>query len=300
MSTGFRIYDSRALLIGAVSLLGLSVSPPLVRPGLADSHKPRRYHVVLENLTDFQGFSFPVAATHSPAVHMFQHGAFASMQAAAVAQNGNPVPMFQLFSGAAGVTDVYASPFPVASLGNPKAFWHKGLPYFNGTGLVPTTADNNLSDIIEFDISAGRHDVFSILGMMMCTNDGLTGLDGVALPRGEGHPQVYDLFAYDAGVEVNDYFTPDIVDPCGLMAPYTLGGSNGVPQVSVTDGNVNSPPSGTVAALATHDPIGPLSGVIPDHSALPNAASYVPAGWGWSGAVGRVTIRRIEDEDDRN
>ena len=106
----------------------------------------------------------------------------------------------------------------------------------------------------------------------MCTNDGLTGLDGVELPRGKGHALHYELFTYDAGVEVNDYHTPNIVDPCGLMAPYTLGGSNGVPQVSVSDGNVNSAPSGADPSLATHDPIGHLS---------PNEAKHVMQSFGF-------------------
>jgi hypothetical protein len=90
-------------------------------------------------------------------------------------------------------------------------------------------------------------------------------------------------------MEMNTFYTPDIVEPCALMAPY----ANGVPQLPFADGNRNSPPSGADASLATADPISPLSGILPDNSTQPDAASYVPASWGWNGRVGRVTITKI-------
>lgn len=262
-----------------------------------------RYHVTLTNTTYAQGFSFPVAATHAPSVHMFQVGQNANPAAAAIAQNGNPVPMFNVLKATTGITDLYVHPFPVASAGNATAFWKSGLPAFNGTTLAPTTVDHNLSNTISFDISANSGDVFSVLGMLMCTNDGLTGLDGVALPSDSAHPVTYSLASYDAGVEANTYYTPDIVDPCALMAPY----QNGAPALSVSDGNRNSPPTPSQGAtsntfttepdlnvpLATSAPISALSGTIPDNSSKPNPGSYVPANWGWSGPVGTVTISKI-------
>lgn len=261
------------------------------------------YRVTLTDTAYGQGFSFPVAATHAPSVHLFEVGHTSSAAAAAVAQNGNPVPMFNLLKSTPGVTDVYVHPFPVASAGNATAFWKSGLPSFNGTTLAPTTSNHNLSNTITFDISANPGDVFSLLGMLMCTNDGLTGLDGVALPADAGHPVAYSLASYDAGVEANTYYTPDIVDPCALMAPY----KGGAPALSVTDGNRNSPPSPSQGAsagtfvtepdlnvpLATSGPISTLSGTIPDNSGKPNPGSYVPASWGWSGSVGTVTISKI-------
>lgn len=261
-----------------------------------------RYHVTLTNTTVGQGFSFPVAATHAASVHMFQVGQKATTAAAAIAQNGNPVPMYNLLKSTPGVTDVYVHPFPVASAGNPTAFWKSGLPTFRGGNLVASTSDTNLSNAISFDISANPGDMFSVLGMLMCTTDGLSGLDGVALPADAAHPVSYALASYDAGVEANTYYTPDIVDPCALMAPY----KNGAPALSTTDGNRNSPPTPSQGysgnfntepdlnvPLATSDPIAPLSGVIPDNSGKPNAGSFVPAAWGWTGPVGNVTITKL-------
>lgn len=254
------------------------------------------YRITLTNTSQYQGYSFPVAASHKASFHLFQVGQKASTQVAAVAQNGNPVPAFKLLQGLVGtdVTDVYAHQFPVASSGNATAAWPSGLPAFDpanamGPGLYPTTTAHTLASTITFDIKANPSDVVSILGMMMCTNDGLTGLDGVALPAA-GTPVTYPLTAYDAGVELNSFYTPDIVEPCALMAPF----SGGVPALSTTDGNRNSPPSGAVAELATDAAITAWTdGVIPDNSGQPDPTNFVPTGWGWSGAVGSVTIAKV-------
>lgn len=261
------------------------------------------YRVTLTNVSFAQGFSFPVAATHSSSVHMFQVGQPASAPVAAVAQNGNPVPLFNLLQSTAGVSSVYVDPFPVASSGNAAAPWAAGLPFFNGSTLAASTSAHTLSNSVTFDIYGKPGDVFSLVGMLMCTNDGLTGLDSVVLPSDAAHPITYSLASYDAGVEANTYYTPDIVDPCALMAPY----SNGAPALSVSDGNRNSPPTPSQGSststyttepdlgvpFATQDPISALSGVIPDNSGKSNAGSYVPAAWGWSGPVGTVTISMV-------
>jgi hypothetical protein len=71
--------------------------------GALDDHL-RTYRVTLTNLTAGQPFSPPVAATHRPGLHMFQVGHLATDQLAAIAQDGNETPMFNLFNGANGVT----------------------------------------------------------------------------------------------------------------------------------------------------------------------------------------------------
>jgi hypothetical protein len=251
------------------------------------------YHVLLIDQTEAQGYSFPVAATHSADVHMFQVGEMASAQAASIAQIGTPVPMYNLLLSLLGttVTDIYVHAFPVASAGNPTAFWQTGLPYFDPTrtppGLYPTTSDHNLSDHIAFDITANPGDVFSLARMMMCTNDGLAGLDAVELPTKVGKTMKYKVRAYDAGVEQNTERGPEIVDPCGLMAPY---GSDGQPQVSTTDGNSNSPPSGTNTAIQETNPIAPF------RNPTIVGIGDIPEDFGWKGAkapVGEITITKI-------
>ena len=38
--------------------------------------------------------------------------------------------------------------------------------------------------------------------------------------QGLGERKDYDIYAYDAGVKINTEKSNDIVNPCGLMAPY--------------------------------------------------------------------------------
>lgn len=262
------------------------------------------YYVTLSNETYAQGFSFPVAATHVPTFHLFQVGQYATVQAANIAQIGTPVPMYNLLHGQQGadVTDLYVHPFPIASGGAGTSFWKTGLPYFDGDALVPnlysTVTDHTLTSSMSFTITAEPGDRFSLLMMMMCTNDGLAGLDAVRLPQGVGHVATYAVYAYDAGVELNTERSADIVDPCGLMAPL----QNGQPQVSTTDGNRNAPPSPSQAppsaasdpSIQTHDPIARYRN--------PTVAGHgdIPANFAWKASklVGKVTITKIKTKTD--
>ena len=120
--------------------------------------------------------------------------------------------------------------------------------------------------------------------MLMCTNDGLAGLDAVKLPKGLGLRSEYDLYGYDAGVEINTEESADIVEPCGLMAPYV----DGMPQVE-GNGNANSPPSGAVDLLKELKPIARYS------KPTIQGNADVPASFAWepNKPVGKVTITRI-------
>src|SRR6266508_612156 len=64
------------------------------------------YRVTLVNLTGGQPFSPPVAATHAGGLHMFQVGQLATDELAAIAQDGNEVPMAALFKASPNVTEV--------------------------------------------------------------------------------------------------------------------------------------------------------------------------------------------------
>ncbi len=266
-------------------------------------HRSRVYYVTLANQTYGHGFSFPVAATHSTDLHMFEVGQLASTQAAAIAQIGTPVPMFNLLRANLGgeVTDAYGHPFPMAAAGAGTAPWASGLPYFDATGAVPglypTATAHTLSSEISFTITGGPRDRFSLLMMMMCTNDGLAGLDSVRLPREVGERHRYKVYAYDAGVEQNTEYSPDVVDPCGLMAPL---GPDGLPQVPTNDGNRNSPPSPSQPppsadsdpSIQTTDPIA----LYADPTIVgPAGGGNIPADFAWDARkpVGIVTITRV-------
>jgi hypothetical protein len=199
--------------------------------------------------------------------------------------------MYVLARSSAGVTDAYGHPFPMASGGAVMRPWAMGNPYFDSTatvpGLYPTSAPHTLKSSISFTILADRRDRFSLLAMMMCTNDGLAGLDSVRLPRGRNTVE-YNVYAVDAGVEANTEQSPHIVDPCAAMAP--AGSIPAGNPLLTADGNVNSPPSGSEASIVTTDPIASYTD--------PTIAGIgdVPANFAWKASkpVGKVTITRID------
>ena len=63
-----------ASLLLAVALAFLLVTPVLAEGGEA---RQTRYRVTLENLTEGEPFSPPVAATHDESMHLFQVGEMA-------------------------------------------------------------------------------------------------------------------------------------------------------------------------------------------------------------------------------
>jgi hypothetical protein len=211
------------------------------------------YAVTIQNLTKGQPFSPPVAATHQTGFHMFQTGQLASDALAAIAQDGDPMPMFQLVSGAAQVTDRFNIGHPMTPQGTQK------MPM----GMTVT-------DTATFAITANPGDRFSLATMLTCTNDGFLGLDGVALP--DQGSLSYELKSYDAGREQNTEKAADMVDSCSALGPVMLPGDPG--------GNRDKEVATTPAQL-----IGP-------HPAIKGTGDLTVAMHGWTDPVARVTIAR--------
>jgi hypothetical protein len=74
----------------------------------------------------------------------------------------------------------------------------------------------------------------SCVSMLICTNDGLTGLDGVAQPIRVGEKVTFLTTGFDSGTEMNTEDFADIVPPCQTL----IGASSGEP------GTGTSRPSG--------------------------------------------------------
>jgi hypothetical protein len=74
--------------------------------------------------------------------------------------------------------------------------------------------------------TANPGDRLSLATMLICTNDGFTGLDRAKLPIGGS--EVFWTNGYDAGTENNTELSQDIVDACSALGPVTLAcGPNG-------------------------------------------------------------------------
>ena len=77
---------------------------------------------------------------------------------------------------------------------------------------------------VEFSTRRGVRHV-SLASMLICTNDGFTGLDRVRLPRTVGQTAWFGLDPYDAGTEINTEDFDDLVPPCGPLTGVDSGGA---------------------------------------------------------------------------
>ncbi len=210
------------------------------------------YEVTIENLSSGQPFSPPVAATHRAPYHIFRVGRQASPEIEAIAENGNQIPLFNVLESLARVTDAV----------------NVGMP------LTPNgTVVGGFTDTVTFEIEGRPRDRFSLATMLICTNDGITGLDGAALPAAGS--VVYMLNGYDAGTEDNSEASADIVDPCSALGPLGLDGD----------------PNGNENAAVDSRP----HARIHLHPGIQGGSDLSAAAHGWVNPLARVTITRLSN-----
>lgn len=185
-------------VVGIAATLALAATVPAAS---GEGPELSAYRVTMVNLTSSQPFSPPVAATHRKAIRMFQVGELATAELAAIAQDGNEVPMFNSFAMSNQVTQTVDVARPLTRSG---------------------TTVGSFTDSATFEINASPGDRFSIATMLICTNDGFLGLDSVKLPREGSH--TFLLAGYDAGAEQNTEQSVDLVDPCSMLGPTPLPG----------------------------------------------------------------------------
>ncbi len=205
------------------------------------------YEVTIMNLTSGQEFTPPLAAVHRQPAGMFTVGAAASFGLKEIAENGNLGPMQMRLEGDRHVADVVVAVGPVVP------------------PLLP-------GESIQFGMRGERGaKYFSFAAMLICTNDGFTGVDGARLPSRVGETLTWETAGYDAGTELNTEDFADIVPPCPALS--------GVP--SGDDGTGQSDP-----ALAEN-------GIIRHHPGIQGGNDLVVAVHGWTDPVARVVITRV-------
>jgi hypothetical protein len=239
-------------VLAAVALTAAVLATTVILGGAASAGGGMRiYRITLVDLTAGQPLSPPVFATHDDDVHMFRVGRRASDQLAAIAQAGDPAPMAALLGANSEVTDVEVVPRPLTSLG---------------------TMVGDFNDSVVVEINAKPGDRLSLATMLICTNDGFTGLDSVWLPAGGS--KVYTLNGYDAGREWNTERSRDLVDPCsGLNPGHELPGD--------PDGNRDAEVENDPARRIKHHP-----GIRGDRE--------LDAGFhGWTDPVAIVVVTRV-------
>lgn len=177
----------------------------------AASASGQTVQVEITNLTNGTYFTPLLIAAHGPGVHLFEPGTPASASLQALAEGGD-------LSGLTADLDAVGATY----VENPA-----------GGVLAPgSTTDATL----QVDLPARR---LSITAMLVPTNDGFVGLDGMPIPVRPGVYTVY-LNGYDAGTEAND----EVI---------TGGGAPGVPGIPGDPGG-NSGTGGTGLAGPDNNP----------------------------------------------
>jgi hypothetical protein len=218
----------------------------------ADAERAGSFEVTFTDLTSGQPLTPAVAATHRGKNELFRVGQPASFGLKEIAENGNNTPMLNRLASDGDVSDVVEAP---------------------GGPLVPAgrPGDAMFGQSTTFSIEADHGARFlSLASMLICTNDGFTGVNALKLPSRPGDSVTVETAGYNAGTELNTEDFADIVPPCQGL----IGVSSGEPGTGTSN-----------PALAER-------GVIAHHAGIFGVADLVPAvhGWDTGAPVARITV----------
>ncbi|MES9993599.1 MAG: spondin domain-containing protein [Candidatus Thiodiazotropha sp.] len=215
----------------------------------------REISVEITNLTNGIYFTPLLVATHNRHTHLFELSTAASDNLQAMAEGGNIDGLVEDVTAAGG--EVVADP---------------------ASGLLAPGA--TAEAIIERPYKRNRY--LSIVAMMLPTNDGFVGLDGLRLPKKKG-TYTYYLHGYDAGTEANDEIINGAGAPGMLGIPADPGGNAGSGGVSTTLADHNQTVHIHRGNRGDNDPTGGESDL--------DAGVHT-----WQGPVARVVIH-VNDDD---
>ncbi|WP_299293307.1 spondin domain-containing protein [Nitrosopumilus sp.] len=221
--------------------------------GIPESNaaKSQMYEVTITNITPGQPITPPLLVTHSKDVSLFTVGEKASEELQQLAENGNSNLLVEKIEGKSGVMDIV-----------------KG----SGGHLVPANdpGDTDLQYSETFTVSAdGNKRYLSFASMLVCTNDGIAGIDSVKLPFYK-EKTVYAK-AYDVRTEMNTEDFADLVPPCAA------------------ESGVSSSDKGTGAT----NPAIAEDGIITPHPGIFGDDDLSQRAHGWDGPVVKIDIVRM-------
>ena len=235
------------MAVAAVALVAVAASP-------AAGQQTVTYNVTIENLTSGQPFTPPVVAAHTSGMDVFNVGQAASAEVQAIAENGNNDPLAALLGGSAAVLD-------------------------SASGTAPVKPGESATITVE----APSGSLLSVVFMLICTNDGFSGVDSMTLAA-SGSESV-DANAYDAGTETNTEDFADIVPPCqDLIGVSSADAGTGETDPALAEGGVITAHQGiqggtdlTVSDHGWTDPVARIT-VVAEAAALPDSGGAPPAG----------------------
>lgn len=229
----------------------------LTAPAQADDEDgDRRYRVRITVRHPGQPLTPPLLAVHRQSVDVFSVGDTASPGVQAIAENGDLGPLNTSLTTTLGVAAVVAGEAPLVGFGVP------GSAHFADSVTLTIDAPGD-----------ARH--LSWVSMLICTNDGFTGVDGLPLPGDVGERVRVGTAGYDAGTEVNTEDFADLVPPCqGLVGIRSPSGETGT---------------------GTGNPALSEGGVIGHHSGVVGGVDLIPAfhGWDTDRPVAKIVVRRV-------
>ena len=223
----------------------------------------RSYEVFVQNTTH-QPLGPCVAVAHDPTTHAWQLGQTATPGIQTIGERGNPADLLAEMALADGVTQAVTSALPMTPMD------HQAMSF----GTLPP--DVEIYDHIIFPLSADSNDMFTLASMLVATNDGFWGFDGVALPE-TGVAELQPA-GYDAGTEDNTELSTHLDDAVTLLSPTPLTGDpNG------NGGDVTDP-----------------RGVITVHPGIQEVGDLTAAanGWDMNEPVAQVRVERLERRID--
>jgi hypothetical protein len=222
---------------------------------LAPAAMAREFKVKIVDLTEGQPLTPPVIATHRGRHEVFDVGQPASVGVREIAENGNSAPL---------LAQLEADPFD-------------RVTDFEESGagpLVPegTPGSAMFADDVKLRIRGHARDRLSWVSMLICTNDGFTGVDGLRLPKHLGDRTHAHTNGYDAHTEMNTEDYADIVPPCQGL----IGDTSGEPGTGVSD-----------PAVAE-------GGVIAHHEGIDGTLDDLDAEiHGWTDPVAKIKVKRV-------
>ena len=176
-----------AMLVSA----GLLASAPLLA---------QPFEVEITNLTNGTFFTPLLVAAHRGDVHLFQVGGEASANLQAMAEGGDISGLEHDIAASRGISVANSADGLLAPGESATASW-------NSIGGNPSH--------------------LSIVAMLLPSNDGFVGLDGLQIPTAKG-TYTYNLSGYDAGTEANDEIITGGGAPGAAGVPADPGGSGGM------------------------------------------------------------------------
>lgn len=218
--------------------------------------EPHMYRVTIRNLTNGQALTPPLAITHSEMTQLFEVGLPASPELQAIAENGNAGPLKDLLSSMPHVSVTEGTTGPLVPSSNP-----------GGTGF---------GDAVTLMVRGDHYaNSLSLLAMLICTNDGFTGLNSVPLP-----PRGSTLFltaGMDAGTEINTENYADLVPPCQGLFGVDSG----------------------IAGTGMSNPALAEAGVITHHMGIQGIGHLASEVHDWSNPVAKITVTLTDPNAQR-